>query len=84
MFFSIGGFSDTNLVGQAEDGMRLSTGAGTQIYPNDRWGYERIEALFGIAKDDIIARDPTNPALSVQGWPETQIQCFNFIPPITK
>ena len=43
MSFSTRGFSGTNSVGLAEDGMRLSTGAGTQNYPNDSWGYERIE-----------------------------------------
>ena len=49
MSFSTRGFSGTNSVGLAEDGMRLSTGAGTQNYPNDSWGYERIEVLRGPA-----------------------------------
>ncbi len=49
MSFSTRGFTDTNSVGLAEDGMRLSTGAGTQNYPNDRGGYERIEVLRGPA-----------------------------------
>lgn len=49
MSFSTRGFSGTNSVGLAEDGMRLSTGAGTQTYPNDNWGYERIEVLRGPA-----------------------------------
>lgn len=49
MSFSTRGFTDTNSVGLAEDGMRLSTGAGTQNYPNDSWGYERIEVLRGPA-----------------------------------
>lgn len=49
MSFSTRGFTGTNSVGLAEDGMRLSTGAGTQNYPNDSWGYERIEVLRGPA-----------------------------------
>ena len=49
MSFSTRGFSGTNSVGLAEDGMRLSTGAGTQNYPNESWGYERIEVLRGPA-----------------------------------
>ena len=49
MSFSTRGFAGTNSVGLAEDGMRLSTGAGTQNYPNDSWGYERIEVLRGPA-----------------------------------
>lgn len=47
--FSTRGFSGTNSVGVAEDGVRLSTGAGTQNYPGDSWGYERIEVLRGPA-----------------------------------
>lgn len=47
MSFSARGFSGTNSVGLAEDGLRLATGAGTQTYPNDSWGYERIEVLRG-------------------------------------
>jgi len=49
MSFSTRGFTGTNSVGLAEDGMRLSTGSGTQNYPNDSWGYERIEVLRGPA-----------------------------------
>lgn len=49
MSFSTRGFSGTNSVGLAEDGVRLSTGAGTQTYPADSWGYERIEVLRGPA-----------------------------------
>lgn len=49
MSFSTRGFSGTDSVGIAEDGVRLSTGAGTQTYPNDSWGYERIEVLRGPA-----------------------------------
>lgn len=49
MSFSTRGFTGTNSVGLAEDGMRLSTGAGTQTYPSDSWGYERIEVLRGPA-----------------------------------
>ena len=33
MAFSVRGFTGTNSVGIAEDGVRLSTGAGTQNYP---------------------------------------------------
>jgi iron complex outermembrane receptor protein len=49
MSFSTRGFSGPNSVGVAEDGVRLSTGAGTQTYPSDSWGYERIEVLRGPA-----------------------------------
>lgn len=49
MAFSVRGFSGTNSVGVAEDGLRLATGAGTQTYPSDSWGYERIEVLRGPA-----------------------------------
>lgn len=47
--FSARGFSGPNSVGIAEDGVRLSTGAGTQTHPSDSWGYERIEVLRGPA-----------------------------------
>ncbi|MCH2219978.1 MAG: TonB-dependent receptor, partial [Dechloromonas sp.] len=47
--FSARGFSGPNSVGVAEDGVRLSTGAGTQTHPSDSWGYERIEVLRGPA-----------------------------------
>ena len=49
MSFSVRGFTGTNSVGLAEDGLRLATSAGTQTYPNDSWGYERIEVLRGPA-----------------------------------
>ncbi|TVR61293.1 MAG: TonB-dependent siderophore receptor [Candidatus Competibacteraceae bacterium] len=49
MAFSVRGFTGTNSVGLSEDGVRLSTGAGTQNYPRDSWGYERIEVLRGPA-----------------------------------
>jgi iron complex outermembrane receptor protein len=49
MSFSTRGFTGTNSVGIAEDGVRLSTGAGTQTYPSDSWGYERIDVLRGPA-----------------------------------
>lgn len=49
MSFATRGFSGTNSVGLAEDGIRLSTGSGTQNYPTDSWGYERIEVLRGPA-----------------------------------
>ena len=38
--FSSRGFSGTNSVGIAEDGIRIQTGAGTQNYPGSSWGYE--------------------------------------------
>lgn len=49
MSFSSRGFAGTNSVGLAEDGVRLATGAGTQTFPADSWGYERIEVLRGPA-----------------------------------
>lgn len=47
--FSSRGFTGTNSVAQAEDGVRLMTGAGTLTYPSDAWGYEKIEVLRGPA-----------------------------------
>lgn len=47
--YSSRGFTGNNSVAQAEDGLRLATGAGTQTYPSDTWGYERIEILRGPA-----------------------------------
>ncbi|MCB5185483.1 TonB-dependent receptor [Methylobacillus gramineus] len=47
--FSSRGFTGNNAVAQAEDGIRLATGASTQTYPSDAWGYERIEVLRGPA-----------------------------------
>jgi iron complex outermembrane recepter protein len=47
--FSSRGFTGNNSVAQAEDGVRLVTGAGTLTYPSDTWGYERIEVLRGPA-----------------------------------
>ncbi len=47
--FSSRGFTGNNSVAQAEDGVRLMTGAGTLTYPSDMWGYERIEVLRGPA-----------------------------------
>lgn len=47
--FSTRGFSGPDSVGVAENGARLATGAGTQTYPGDSWGYERIEVLRGPA-----------------------------------
>ena len=49
MSFSARGFTGTNSVGLAEDGARLAVAAGTQTYPTDSWGYERIEVLRGPA-----------------------------------
>lgn len=47
--FSARGFSGTNSVGIAEEGIRIQTGSGTQNYPDSAWGYERIEVLHGPA-----------------------------------
>lgn len=47
--FSSRGFTGTNSVGIAEDGIRIQTGAGTQNYPGSTWGYERVEVLRGPA-----------------------------------
>lgn len=47
--YSSRGFTGNNSVAQAENGLRLATGAGTQTYPSDTWGYERIEILRGPA-----------------------------------
>lgn len=47
--FSARGFTGANSVGIAEDGLRLAVAAGTQTYPMDTWGYERIEVLRGPA-----------------------------------
>lgn len=47
--FSARGYTGTNSVGIAEDGIRIQTGAGTQNYPGSSWGYERIEVLHGPA-----------------------------------
>lgn len=49
MSFSSRGFTGTNSVAQAEGGVRVLTAAGTQSYPSDTWGYERIEFLRGPA-----------------------------------
>lgn len=49
MSFSARGFTGVNSVGLAEDGIRLAVAAGTQTYPSDSWGYERIEVLRGPA-----------------------------------
>jgi iron complex outermembrane receptor protein len=47
--FSARGFTGTNSIGVAEDGLRLAVASGTQTYPIDTWGYERIEVLRGPA-----------------------------------
>ncbi|HWU34689.1 MAG TPA: TonB-dependent receptor [Methylovorus sp.] len=47
--FSVRGFSGNDSIGQAEDGVRLLTAAGTITFPSDTWGYERIEVLRGPA-----------------------------------
>lgn len=47
--FSARGFTGTNSIGVAEDGLRLAVASGTQTYPIDTWGYERIDVLRGPA-----------------------------------
>jgi len=47
--FSTRGFTGTNSVGIAEDGVRLGVASTTTPYPNDGWGYERVEVLRGPA-----------------------------------
>jgi iron complex outermembrane receptor protein len=47
--YSARGFTGNDSVGQAEDGVRLLTAAGTLTYPSDTWGYENIEILRGPA-----------------------------------
>lgn len=47
--FAARGYTGTNSVGIAEDGIRIQTGAGTQNYPGSSWGYERVEVLHGPA-----------------------------------
>lgn len=47
--FSARGFAGVNSVGVAEDGLRLGVASGSVTYPNDAWGYERIEVLRGPA-----------------------------------
>lgn len=47
--FSLRGLTGNNSVGQAEDGVRQTTGIGVANYPSDTWGYEQIEVLRGPA-----------------------------------
>jgi len=47
--FSARGYTGTDSVGIAEDGIRIQTGSGTQNYPGSSWGYERVEVLHGPA-----------------------------------
>lgn len=47
--FSARGFTGTNSVGIAEDGVRLGVASETTPYPSDGWGYERVEVLRGPA-----------------------------------
>lgn len=49
MSFSARGFTGVNSVGVAEDGHRASVALGTVTYPNDSWGYERMDVLRGPA-----------------------------------
>lgn len=47
--FSSRGFTGTNSVGIAEDGVRLGVASSTTPYPANSWGYERVEVLRGPA-----------------------------------
>lgn len=47
--FSTRGFTGTNSVGIAEDGIRLGVASTTTPYPANSWGYERVEVLRGPA-----------------------------------
>ncbi|MEG0148130.1 MAG: TonB-dependent receptor [Comamonas sp.] len=47
--FSTRGFTGTNSVGIAEDGVRLGVASTTTPYPANSWGYERVEVLRGPA-----------------------------------
>ena len=47
--FSTRGFTGTNSVGIAEDGVRLGVASSTVPYPTEGWGYERVEVLRGPA-----------------------------------
>ena len=49
LVFSSRGFMGVNSVGVAEDGLMLGVASGTVNYPNDAWGYERIDVLRGPA-----------------------------------
>ncbi len=47
--FGSRGFTSTNSVGIAEDGVRLGVASSTAPYPANSWGYERVEVLRGPA-----------------------------------
>jgi iron complex outermembrane receptor protein len=47
--FGSRGFTGTNSVGIAEDGVRLGVASSTTPYPSNSWGYERVEVLRGPA-----------------------------------
>lgn len=47
--FSTRGFTGSNSVGIAEDGVRLGVASSTTPYPANSWGYERVEVLRGPA-----------------------------------
>lgn len=47
--FGSRGFTSTNSVGIAEDGVRLGVASSTTPYPANSWGYERVEVLRGPA-----------------------------------
>ncbi len=72
--FSTRGFTGTNSVGIAEDGVRLAVASTTTPYPNDGWGYERVEVLRGPASilygtgtagatANIVRKQPSREAL---------------------
>jgi len=45
--FSVRGFTGVTSVAVAENGTRLGVASGSVTYPNDSWGYERLEVLRG-------------------------------------
>lgn len=72
--FSTRGFTGTNSVGIAEDGVRLGVASSTTPYPANSWGYERVEVLRGPASivygtgttgatANVVRKQPTRETL---------------------
>lgn len=72
--FSTRGFTGTNSVGIAEDGVRLGVASSTTPYPANSWGYERVEVLRGPASilygtgtagatANVVRKQPTREAV---------------------
>ncbi|WP_159917934.1 TonB-dependent siderophore receptor [Pantoea sp. 18069] len=72
--FSTRGFTGTNSVGIAEDGIRLGVASTTTPYPANSWGYERVEVLRGPASivygtgttgatANVVRKQPTRETL---------------------